>query len=521
MKPLAVSLRRRRSFAGMPVFLAVCAGVLALLLPSLATAQIYYIAVDAQNNGRLRQINGNGTGDTGIALPFISVSNPAWSRDGNVVALTVVDPNAGSQRSTNVFGYAPATGALAMFTNYRDQFDPTPGSQAFSYTFPLYKAFSPDRGSLAVFSLVITSGSGDTSFLPVLEIFSLTAVANPVLVLVDLQRNGLNGGHHGGEGVDWAPNGSVLAAPLATSAPYLNGSGSSGQVTAIFQIDPVFGAKQSGQLRQLTSPRTDFNISAGSFVAEHDYMPKFSPNGAAIAYVRSFQSSNLLTSQVPNPDIQSLRILNLATGAETQIAQFNSGVYITSLDWSPDGSSLVFDLGLQPNSITGPQQQADPQTNQTYVINTDGSGLRQLRGNGNGQPSWRPLVNQPPVVPPTTPAFFNGQTALSNGVFFLRFPNGNPFGFYSFLADPNFIFHFDLGYLYVFDAKNSENGVFFYDFTSQSFFYTSPSFAFPYLYDFTLNTVLFYYPDPNNPERYNTNGTRFFFNFATSQVIVK
>ena len=28
-------------------------------------------------------------------------------------------------------------------------------------------------------------------------------------------------------------------------------------------------------------------------------------------------------------------------------------------------------------------------------------------------------------------------------------------------------------------------------------------------------------PDPNNPGRYNTNGTRFFFNYATGQIISK
>ena len=490
------------------------------LIPLPVDAQIFYVSFDAQSNGRLRQINGNGTGDTGIALPFTSVGLPSWRRDGNVVALTAVDPNAGGQRSTNIFAYTPATGAIAQLTNYTDIFDPTPGSNAFSYTFPLYKAFSPDGGSLAVFSLVFTAAQGGStnSILPVLQVYSPIGQVNPTLVLVDNQRDGLNGGHHGGEGVDWSPTQNVLVAPLATSTPYQNGSGSSGEVTAIFLIAPVQSAKQTGQLTQITSPRTDFNINAGTLVAEHDYLPKFSPSGAALAYVRSFQSSNLSNSQVPNPDVQALRILNLTTGADTQIAQFNQGVYITNLDWAPDGVTLVFDLGLQPNSITGPQQQAAPATEQTYVINTDGTGLRQLLGNGNGQPSWRPLVNTPPT--PTAPAFFNGQVALGNGVFFLTFPNGNPFGFYSFLADPNYIFHFDLGYEYVFDAKDGQNGVYLYDFASQGFFYTSPSFPFPYLYDFSLNAVLYYFPDTNNPGSYTKN-PRFFFNTTTGQIITK
>ena len=95
------------------------------------------------------------------------------------------------------------------------------------------------------------------------------------------------------------------------------------------------------------------------------------------------------------------------------------------------------------------------------------------------------------------------------------------FGYYSFLSDPRYIYHFDLGYEYVFDAADGNDGVYLYDFASQTFFYTSPTFGFPYLYDFSLNSVLYYYPDPNNPGRYNTNGTRYFYNFATGQIITK
>ena len=119
------------------------------------------------------------------------------------------------------------------------------------------------------------------------------------------------------------------------------------------------------------------------------------------------------------------------------------------------------------------------------------------------------------------PSFFTGETALANGVYYLAFPDGNFFGYYSFLADPAYIYHFDLGYEYVFDAADGKSGVYFYDFASNDFFYTSPTFPLPYLYDFTLNTVLYYYPDPNNPGHYNTNGIRYFFDFATGTIITK
>ena len=118
----------------------------------------------------------------------------------------------------------------------------------------------------------------------------------------------------------------------------------------------------------------------------------------------------------------------------------------------------------------------------------------------------------------THPPFFMGEVPLSNGVYYLQFPNGTPFGYYSYLTDPRFIYHFDMGFEYWFDANNADRGIFFYDFMSNHFFYTSPSFRFPYLYDFSLNTVLYYYPDPNRPGHYSTN-PRYFYNFATGQII--
>ena len=119
-----------------------------------------------------------------------------------------------------------------------------------------------------------------------------------------------------------------------------------------------------------------------------------------------------------------------------------------------------------------------------------------------------------------TPAFFDGETALANGVYYLAFASGNYFGYYSFLANPAYIYHFDLGFEYVFDANDGKSGVYLCDFASSDFFYTSPSFPFPYLYDFGLNAVLYYYPDTTSPGHYTSN-PRYFFNFGTGQIITK
>jgi len=131
-----------------------------------------------------------------------------------------------------------------------------------------------------------------------------------------------------------------------------------------------------------------------------------------------------------------------------------------------------------------------------------------------------PMPTPSPTATPagTHPAFFTGEVPLANGVYYLQFPNGTPFGYYTYLTDPRFIFHFDMGYEYWFDANDGHNGVYFYDFMSNHFFYTSPSFPFPDLYDFSLGTVLYYLPDANNPGHYSQN-PRWFFNFATGQWI--
>jgi len=128
------------------------------------------------------------------------------------------------------------------------------------------------------------------------------------------------------------------------------------------------------------------------------------------------------------------------------------------------------------------------------------------------------VSNPTPTPTPAHAPFFTGEVPLANGVYYLQFSNGTPFGYYTYLTDPRFIFHFDMGFEYWFDANDGHNGIYFYDFMSNHFFYTSPSFPFPDLYDFSLGTVLYYLPDANNPGRYSQN-PRWFFNFATGQWI--
>lgn len=118
------------------------------------------------------------------------------------------------------------------------------------------------------------------------------------------------------------------------------------------------------------------------------------------------------------------------------------------------------------------------------------------------------------------PAFFSGETLVpnGNGVYYLAFANGNVFGYYSYWSSGNYIYHYDLGWEYYEDANDSNHGIYLYDFSSGHWWYTSPQYPFPYLYDFTLNATLYYYPDTTRTGHYTTS-PRYFYDFGTNQII--
>ena len=331
-------------------------------------------------------MNGDGSGDVAIGLPFTTFEFPTWSRDATQLAISAADPALPNQRSHNVFSLSTTTGEINELTFFGDLFDQTQG--VIIYNYPNYKAFSPDNRNLAVFTYLFTanlSDIGTQTTTPSLEIHSATSANAPIQVHVD---KGLNGKHHGGEGVDWSPDGTLLVAPLEGTTNFISGGGP-GEVTALSLIEPSAGAVIAGHSQQVTFPRADSQISPTAFLwGEHDYAPRFSPNGVGVAFVRSFQNFFLLDSETPDPDIQSLHILNVNTGVDTAIIQFAPGLYVSTVDWSPDGTQLVFDLGQQAPGPLGPQQFADPATNEVYVINNDGTGLTKLRGPGASSPAW-------------------------------------------------------------------------------------------------------------------------------------
>jgi len=111
------------------------------------------------------------------------------------------------------------------------------------------------------------------------------------------------------------------------------------------------------------------------------------------------------------------------------------------------------------------------------------------------------------------PAFFTGEVALADSIYYLVFPNGHLFGYYTYLSG-EWIYHFDMGYEYVYPLTGP--AVYFFDLSSGHWWFTNSG-DFPYLYDFTLNAWIYYFPATNNPGHYSTN-PRYFVNVTTGVI---
>ena len=174
---------------------------------------------------------------------------------------------------------------------------------------------------------------------------------------------------------------------------------------------------------------------------------------------------------------------------------------LASTDSSEQASEVTTDYGSAPTNETSP-----------FVVSSEPAFILENLATETGINLPAVKVQAAAAASYNHPLFFAGEVYLGKGTYYLQFVgSGNPFGYYGYLSDANYIFHDDLGHEYIFDANDAGHGVYFYDFKSQDFFYTSPSFPFPYLYDFNLKLA----------GRYNTDGTRYFYVFNTGQIISK
>ena len=334
--------------------------------------------------------------------------------------------------------------------------------------------FSNPAPNLARFN---ADGSLDTGFNPAL---GSGAGVNTVAVQPDGQI--LVGGDFGfGSSTDVA-NGSGVAR--------LNPDGS---VDASFNV----GMGVNGLVTDLAL-QPDGRIVIGGEFTMFNGVPR---GGVA----RLHADGSLDTSFYPGSGIATGDVEKLALQPDGRIlvrgnfASFN-GVTLSGLARLNANGSL--DYGFVPGLTLG-------SSNYAFALQSDGN---ILTGINDGQAV---RLEGGPGHPP----FFAGEQPVSSDFYYLVFPGGNPFGYYSYDFFP-YLYHADLGFEYFLDAGDAAHGVYLYDFASRGWFYTSPNFPFPYLYDFSLNAVVYYYPDPERGGHYTSN-PRYFYDFTGGEIIAK
>ncbi|MGO9605638.1 MAG: alpha-L-arabinofuranosidase [Candidatus Binataceae bacterium] len=109
----------------------------------------------------------------------------------------------------------------------------------------------------------------------------------------------------------------------------------------------------------------------------------------------------------------------------------------------------------------------------------------------------------------TRPAFFSGEVSVGGDLYYLKFPDGTVFGYYSYQDFP-WLYHFGLGFEYFIDANNAAHGAYFYDPEVQTFLYTDPN-DYPFLYTFNEGAWWYYFAGTSNP--------RYFWDFGENKLI--
>lgn len=140
-----------------------------------------------------------------------------------------------------------------------------------------------------------------------------------------------------------------------------------------FLVTDYYDERGFGEIA--TVQLVDYQIKRLTENDVHDARPSWSPDGTQIAYLSGYPDADLI---VMNADGRSAKQL-------TETIKVNLEV---QPEWSPDGSQIAF-------VVDGDRVGTSP-TSEIYLINADGSGLRQLTDTGGAtfDPRWSPNGEQ-------------------------------------------------------------------------------------------------------------------------------
>ncbi|MDA7882103.1 hypothetical protein N9A94_07330, partial [Akkermansiaceae bacterium] len=340
-----------------------------------------------ERGGTVQEIN------TGLA----SNTHPSLSLDGRFVAISAADPAQPGEASGDLFVLDLATGGRSKVIDYSTQ--PQPDG-SFLFKTPTYSAISPNNQLIALHTILASSNNqqqgGATS---VLELFR--ASDGFYIDLVEI-GNGSQTNLLSSEftGITWAPDGSVFATSAELPVILPGGAVSSAPgIVAYGLVDPVTNDWQ--RVAQLSQPNNN-----ASFGSNYQLFPAFSPSGRGIAFFKVFspQPNNSQPSQA------SLIVANANGSGATTLATFNPGFYPLGVDWSADGSTLIFSIAQQPSNGIIFSPRGDPNTAVIRQISSSGGAISQVPGLTSGYlPSSFPL-SLPPVDLATVPLSLSPST---------------------------------------------------------------------------------------------------------------
>jgi hypothetical protein len=188
----------------------------------------------------------------------------------------------------------------------------------------------------------------------------------------------------------------------------------------------------------------------------------------------------------------------------------SGGQPIAGLTLIPGGPDCSW-LSLTLTSTSTPSRLRVAVINQLKAPGTTSCSFM-LRGS-MGSPAVT-ISTQPIAFLTAEPMPFLASAVTVGSMRYLEFESHTPFGYFGYLSN-TIIYHNDLGYLSLIDA-NDGGGIYLYDFRTAHWWYSSRS-AFPYLYDFTLNLWIYYFPVAGQQGKYTSN-PRYFANMSTSQI---
>lgn len=361
---------------------------------------VVYVGQDPAlaNNNVLFLINPDGTNRFQIPVRLAALLGPRWSRDAKLITAWGVDPLNPQGTIPQVFAFDPAGNHVVQVTNISVDANAQIGWSVYT----LFGAFSPRGDSIGVAVQFISNQTGARYGAFLTYAFNgagwiPTIVAPPVLIdrLYSLW------------GLDWAPRGNLVIAPVEAVVTCPIGSPGYGlpqTPTEIFAAAPVPNAPST----RITSASASADCAANPLLGLQFFsaLPMFSPDGSQIGYAQ-------FVYQAGTPVTAALRVVNL-DGTNDHVVATIPNALISSVDWSPDGRQLIYG----PVPIVG----GVPALAQTtvWIVNTDGTGARQLVGPPAGGPSWSRVFPAP-----TLAALAPAQATAGGAAFTLTLRGGN------------------------------------------------------------------------------------------------